>query len=120
MLLTKSVFHPVLKSFNASFHLEGHDKAFATIEVPDLMGKNGTEFMAGQTIQIADMNELTTYCLALFGGPGINVTLTGHGGLKLGGLQTTNVNYNQKIAVSGMSMSRATSTESLADIPIRS
>lgn len=102
VLTTTSKYHPTLYSFPGSFYLEGQDKPFATIQIPQVKANNGTTAVAKQTVQITDMDEFTRYTETVLGTEEYTVILKGRGGLKQGGLPKTHVNYDEKVTLKGM------------------
>ncbi|KAF2155421.1 hypothetical protein K461DRAFT_292281 [Myriangium duriaei CBS 260.36] len=107
-LETASAFHPWLRPFNASLYLVGHEQPFINISVPELLGKNGTQFTTSQVAQISNIGEFTAFCAFLLGLPTLDIVLYGHGDLKLGGLPTTTVTYNQTVSLAGLNALKGT------------
>ena len=101
ILTIHSSYHPTLYSFPGDFYLEGRDKPFATIQIPQIKADNGSTAIAKQTYQITDMEEFTAYTEAVLGLEEYTVTLLGRGGVKQGGLPKTHVNYNKSSTVKG-------------------
>jgi len=100
-LETTSIFHPTLRPFNASLYLEGASEPFTSFTVPSIHAKNGTNFTVSQVVEVLNLGELTTYSEFLLALETFNVQLRGHGNLKLGGLPTVGINYNQTIKIKG-------------------
>ncbi|PNS15937.1 hypothetical protein CAC42_4338 [Sphaceloma murrayae] len=101
-LLTDSSLHPDLDSFDASFYLEGRQEPFITATIPAIKAENGTVARIQQRIQITNLAEFTRYTGTLLSAQNFVVYLKGRGGLKQGALPKTNVNYDQRITLSGL------------------
>ncbi|RMY64221.1 hypothetical protein D0863_09985 [Hortaea werneckii] len=102
--ITDSSYHPDLKAFNASLYLEGRDKPFINLGIPDIDGaKNGTVVQVDEEAAvIGNRDEFERYCQTTLGSAEYTVFLTGSGGLKQGGLPNTNVDYNNSVTIKGL------------------
>lgn len=101
-LQTSSKYHPTLDAFEASLYLEGSDVPFASFNTPSIKAENGAENHVKQRVQIQNMTEFTKYTMVTLGSDQYKVYLKGNGGLKLGGLPQTSVDYDQEIEVQGV------------------
>lgn len=100
-LVTSSSHHPELEAFEASLYLDGSDVPFISFDTPAIKANNGTESHVQQRVQIQNMDEFTKYTMVTLGSDQYKVYLRGKGGLKLGSLPKTTVDYNQEIDVQG-------------------
>lgn len=98
---SSSSYKPHLDAFNASFYLEGSDTPLTTIEIPAGSAQDGSRFNAEQRVPIKNLTEFTNYCQQTLASKSFYIHLRGRGGLKLGGLPTTQVNYNEKVKIVG-------------------
>jgi hypothetical protein len=96
-----SSHNPDLDHFEASLYLKDSDVPFVSFTSPAINGKNGTEATVKQTVPIQNMTEFTRYTMVTLASDTYTVYLRGKGGLKLGGLPKTTVDYNQEIEIQG-------------------
>jgi hypothetical protein len=101
VLETDSSFHPVLKPFNGSLYLDGGETPFAYIDVPQLKAKNGTVAHVAQRVTIPDQTQFQNFCITALSSETYTLRLRGKGDLKLGGLQTITVDYDQPVESKG-------------------
>lgn len=102
-LETSSKYHPQLDAFEASLYLQDSDIPFATFNTPAMKANNGTVSHVKQRVEIQNQTEFTRYAMLTLGSESYTVYLRGNGGLKLGGLPQTSVDYNQEIELTGKS-----------------
>lgn len=100
---TGSSYHPDLDTFNGSLQLENSNIPFAYLDIPALKASDGAESHLTQHVQIANLTEYTKYVATVLGTEEYYIYLKGNGGLKLGGLPKTNIDYNKKIYMKGRS-----------------
>ncbi|KAF2863923.1 hypothetical protein K470DRAFT_254232 [Piedraia hortae CBS 480.64] len=102
-LFTSSIFHPVLKPFNATVFLEGRDVAIYTVQTPRVnSARKGTSEHIYQRVEISSVDEFTTLAKALAANDTVTFRLRGKGGLRLGKLPHISVNYNAKAYLAGL------------------
>ena len=100
-MVTTSKYHPDLEAFEGSLYLEGSDVPFVSFTTPAIKAENGAEGHVQQRVQIQNMTEFTHYTMVALGSKTYTVYLRGNGGLRLGSLPKTTVDYNQKIEIAG-------------------
>lgn len=96
VILSNSSRHPQLDAFDGSFHLEDSDTPFLQFRIPAVKAENGTETQVSQRVEITNLDAFTEYTRTTLVSEEYTVRLRGKGGLKLGSLPKTTVNYNQK------------------------
>jgi Protein of unknown function (DUF3712) len=107
VILTNSSQHPHLDAFDGDLYLEDSDTPFLTLQIPATEAKNGTKATVKQTAQIEHLDAFTDYTIKTLVSDEFSVKLKGKGGLKLGSLPHTTVNYNQKINLKGITSHKA-------------
>lgn len=118
VILSNSSRHPQLDAFDGSFHLEDSDTPFLQFRIPAVKAENGTETQVSQRVEITNLDAFTEYTRTTLVSEEYTVRLRGKGGLKLGSLPKTTVNYNQKITTKGTTSQTFRSTHSsLTDNP---
>lgn len=93
--------HANLDAFNASLYLPGSETSFVSFDVPAIKSSDATKVHIQQRVSLANPDEFVKYCIATFGNKTYSYSLKGKGGLKLGGLPKTNVNYDQEVHLAG-------------------
>ncbi|KAK7543508.1 hypothetical protein IWX49DRAFT_499468 [Phyllosticta citricarpa] len=103
-----SPYKPILKSFNASLHLQNNDsdsntKPFAYVTIPEMKVNTGINIMyLEQDVSIADMEEFVAYSQKVLGSEEFQMVIKGKPGLKLGGLPTYTLNFKQVVTQKGL------------------
>ena len=100
-LESSSKYHPDLDAFEASLYLQDSDVPFASFNTPAMKANNGTVTHVKQRVEIQNQTEFTRYAMLTLASESYTVYLRGNGGLKLGGLPKTSVDYNQDIQMKG-------------------
>lgn len=100
-VLSNSSHHPNLDAFMGSFYLEDADTPFLEFEIPAVKAVNGTEAEVQRRVAITNLDAFSQYTTTNLLSEEYNIYLRGKGGLKLGSLPKTTVNYNQKITTKG-------------------
>lgn len=90
-----------LDAFKADLYINDEENSFASIEVPAVEGKNGATSYLEQTVNITDLSEFTKYVATVLSSEEYSLRLKGKGGLKLGSLPSTTVNYDKDIKLKG-------------------
>lgn len=101
IFLSNSSHTATLEAFTASLYLLGRNTPFINLNIPKIQGKNGTEVTIAQQINITDQSEYTRYVETVLGSEQYTMVLKGSGGLKLGSLPSTTVNYDKNITMAG-------------------
>lgn len=94
--------HPKLDAFNASLYLPGSHTSFASFEVPAVESGEATKVHIQQRVSLDSPEEFTRYCITTFDSENYSYSVRGKGGLKLGGLPRTTVNYDQDVQLAGL------------------
>ncbi|KAK7540535.1 uncharacterized protein J3D65DRAFT_548509 [Phyllosticta citribraziliensis] len=103
-----SPYKPILKSFNASLHLQNNDsksdsKPFAYVTIPEMKVNTGVNIMyLEQDVSIADMEQFVDYSKKVLGSEEFQMVIKGRPGLKLGGLPIYTLNFRQVVSQKGL------------------
>jgi len=100
-LSSDSKNHANLYAFNASLYLPDSDTSFVSFEIPAIKSGEATKVHIDQRVALENHEEFVKYCIATFGTKTYSYSLKGKGGLKLGGLPKTTVEYDQEVNLEG-------------------
>lgn len=100
LLGSGSIFHPKIYSFDANVSLAGSEP-FATVIVPQVKGKDGTEIIVEQWVDLSDADEFGDFSTAVMMNEEFQMNIYGRPHLKLGELPTIHVDYNKTVTMKG-------------------
>jgi len=102
-LVTHSSYHPTLRAFNATVYLPDSDIPLYSFASPQVgTASSGVEEHIFQRVELPNPDEFARFSVILAQNKTVTLYVKGRGGLKLGALPETHVNYNTPSTISGL------------------
>ncbi|KAH0562617.1 hypothetical protein GP486_002695 [Trichoglossum hirsutum] len=105
VLHSSSIFTPTLDGFKASLFLENTEpdiEPFAYLSLPQVHSSKATPININQTMKIIDLDQFSQFNTLIMNSETVRVAFRGHTALHLGGLPSTQVQYNEVLELKGL------------------